>query len=231
MRSTRASWGAALTVGRDHAGDGGHDGVNAKVLDEEGQIVVLSTGLVPNVARLIVVESDAVARAKQLGEVVLQLNVVVAVMRNEVLEGRVGDRGQVLDGLQDDHGLAVGEHGRDGERDDAGHEDGEDLGQLGLLGHASPGGHDIDLHVSGAHSLCTCAMSGGEGKPKRRRGGSGGEHAMQAGTRTAHRAFQRVPKSSGTLGCTPRNLHYESRSRGIGMRYRAIHVTPFEMGG
>ena len=208
MRSTRASWGAALTVGRDHAGDGGHDGVNAKVLDEEGQIVVLSTGLVPNMARLIVVESDAVARAKQLGEVVLQLNVAGVVMRNEVLEGRVGDRGQVLDGLQDDHGLAVGEHGRDGERDDAGHEDGEDLGQLGLLGHASPGGHDIDLHVSGAHSLCTCAMSGGEGEPKRRRGGSGGEYAKQAGTRTAHRAFQRDQKRSDAQLGMNLNPHY-----------------------
>ena len=179
--------GAALTVGRDHAGDGGHDGVNAKVLDEEGQILVLSTGLVPDVARLIVVESDAVARAKQLGEVPLQLNVLVCelsvlvhrFMRNEVLEGRVGGRGQVLDGLQDDHGLAIGEHGRNGERDDAGHEDGEDLGQLGVLGHASPGGHDIDLHVSGAHSLCTCAMRGGEGEPKRGRGVSGGERGRR----------------------------------------------------
>ena len=130
-------------------------------------------------ARLIVVESDAVARAKQLGEVVLQLNVVLLVMRNKLLELRVGGRGQVLDGLQDDHGLAVGEHGRNGERDDAGHEDGEDLGQLGVLGHASPGGHDIDLHVSGAHSFCTCAMNGGDGKPKRRRGVSGGERGRR----------------------------------------------------
>ena len=141
--------------------------------------MVLSTGLVPDVARLIVVESDAVARAKQLGEVVLQLNVALLVMRDELLELRVGGRGQVLDGLQDDHGLAVGEHGRHGERDDAGHEDGEDLGQLGVLGHASPGGHDIDLHVSGAHSFCTCAMNGGEGKPKRRRGVSGGERGRR----------------------------------------------------
>jgi len=146
------------------------------------------------VARLIVVESDAVARAKQLGEVVLQLNVLLGElvriafrfvllafhwMRNEVLEGRVGGRGQVLDGLQDDHGLAVGKHGRNGERDDAGHKDGEDLGQLGVLGHASPGGHDIDLHVSGAHSFCTCAMNGGDGKPKRRRGVSGGERGRR----------------------------------------------------
>ena len=100
-------------------------------------------------------------------------------MRNEVLEGRVGRRGQVLDGLQDDHGLAVGEHGRNGERDDAGHEDGEDLGQLGVLGHASPGGHDIDLHVSGAHSFCTCAMNGGDGEPKRGRGVSGGERGRR----------------------------------------------------
>ena len=150
-------------------------------------------------ARLIVVESDAVARAKQLGEVVLQLNVLLGelsvllvfrCMRNEVLEGRVGGRGQVLDGLQDDHGLAVGEHGRDGERDDAGHEDGEDLGQLGVLGHArlghaSPGGHGIDLHVSGAHRLCTCGMSGGEGEPKSRRGVSG---AMPFGTDTFRNA-------------------------------------------
>ena len=130
-------------------------------------------------ARLIVVESDAVARAKQLGEVVLQLNVVLLVMRNKLLELRVGGRGQVLDGLQDDHGLAVGEHGRNGERDDAGHEDGEDLGQLGVLGHASPGGHDIDLHVSGAHSFCTCAMNGGDGEPKRGRGVSGGERGRR----------------------------------------------------
>ena len=140
--------------------------------------MVLSTGPVPDVPRLIVVESDAVARAKQLGEVVLQLNVALLVMRNKLLELGVGGRGQVLDGLQDDHGLAVGEHGRDGERDDAGHEDGEDLGQLGVLGHArlghaSPGGHGIDLHVSGAHRLCTCGMSGGEGEPKSRRGVSG----------------------------------------------------------
>ena len=100
-------------------------------------------------------------------------------MRDELLELRVGGRGQVLDGLQDDHGLAVGEHGRHGERDDAGHEDGEDLGQLGVLGHASPGGHDIDLHVSGAHSFCTCAMNGGDGEPKRGRGVSGGERGRR----------------------------------------------------
>jgi hypothetical protein len=48
-----ARWGAALTVGRDHAGHGGHDGVDAKVLDEEGQVIVLSTGLIPDVAALV----------------------------------------------------------------------------------------------------------------------------------------------------------------------------------
>ena len=87
------------------------------------QIVVLSTGLVPDVARLVMVKSDTVARAKQLGEVVLQVHMGALRDRNQVLEFRIRDRGQVLDVFQDDHGLAVGEHGRNAERDDAGHKD------------------------------------------------------------------------------------------------------------
>ena len=119
------------------------------------EIVVLGTSLVPDVARLIVVKSDTVERAKQLGEVVLQVHMGTLRERNHVLEFRVCDSGQVLLVFQDDHGGAIGEHGRNAERDDAGLEDGEDVGQLCVLWHASGGVgvHDIDLHVfsGGAH--------------------------------------------------------------------------------
>ena len=88
--------GAAFTVGRDHAGDGGDDGLHTKLLDEvlESQHIGVATNFVPNVTRLVVVKSDTVARAKQLIEAVVQALVLV---------GRVRGAGQVLGRLQDDN--------------------------------------------------------------------------------------------------------------------------------
>ena len=69
-RATRVGWGAIRTVGRDHTGNCGDDGWKTELLDqvlESG----FSAGLGPRVARLVMVKSNAVARAEKLVETVV----------------------------------------------------------------------------------------------------------------------------------------------------------------